>query len=48
MIIVTHKACHTQEIYKDMVEILLILQAFLAEDAVIEYLLCGALLHWSL
>ena len=30
------------EVYKDMVEILLMLQAFLAEDPEIEYLFCGA------
>ena len=31
-----------REIYKYMVEILLMLQVFLAEDPEIEYLLCGA------
>ena len=30
------------EVYKDMVEILLMLQVFLAEDPEIEYLFCGA------
>ena len=29
------------EVYEDMVEILLMLQVFLAEDPEIEYLLCG-------
>ena len=49
-LIVTHKAsCNTLskaflkfEVYKDMVEILLMLQVFLAEDPEIEYLFCGA------
>ena len=42
------------EIYEDIVEILLMLQVFLAEDPDIEYLFCGApshqlaLLQWSL
>ena len=31
------------EVYEDMVEILLMLQVFLAEDSEIEYLFCGAL-----
>ena len=30
------------EVYEDMVEILLMLQAFLTEDPEIEYLFCGA------
>ena len=30
------------EVYEDMVEILLMLQVFLAEDPEIEYLFCGA------
>ena len=30
------------EVYEDTVEILLMLQVFLAEDPEIEYLLCGA------
>ena len=30
------------EVYEDMVEILLMLQVFLAEDSEIEYLFCGA------
>ena len=30
------------EVYEDMVEILLVLQVFLAEDPEIEYLFCGA------
>ena len=30
------------EVYKDMVEILLMLQVFLTEDPEIEYLFCGA------
>ena len=30
------------EVYEDMVEILLMLQVFLAENPVIEYLFCGA------
>ena len=43
-LIVAHNAlCHTLlEVYEDMVEILL-MQVFLAEDPVIEYLFCGAL-----
>ena len=43
-LIVAHKAsCHTlSEVYEDMVEILLMLQVFLAEDPEIEYLFCGA------
>ena len=31
------------EVYEDMVEILLMLQVFLAEDPEIEYLFCGLL-----
>ena len=31
-----------QEVYEDMVEILLLLRVFLAEDPDIEYLFCGA------
>ena len=31
------------EVYEDMVEILLMLQVFLAEDPEIKYLFCGAL-----
>ena len=30
------------EVYEDMVEILLMLQIFLAEDPAVEYLFCGA------
>ena len=30
------------EVYEDMVEILMMLQVFLAEDPEIEYLFCGA------
>ena len=47
-LIVAQKAsCHTLpkaflEVYEDMVEILLMLQVFLAEDPEIEYLFCGA------
>ena len=48
-LIVAHKAsCHTlskaflNEVYEDMVEILLMLQVFLAEDPEIEYLFYGA------
>ena len=47
-LIVAHKAsCHTLsnaflKSIKDMVEILLMLQVFLAEDPEIEYLICGA------
>ena len=32
----------TFEVYEDIVEILLMLQVFLAEDPEIEYLFCGA------
>ena len=31
------------EVYEDMAEILLMLQAFLVEDPEVEYLFCGAL-----
>ena len=48
-LIAAHKAsCHTlskaflNEVYEDMVEILLMLQVFLAEDPEIEYLFYGA------
>ena len=47
-LILAHKASsHTLskaflEVYEDMIEILLMLQVFLAEDPEIEYLFCGA------
>ena len=43
-LIVAHKAsCHTlSKAFENMVEILLMLQVFLAEDPEIEYLFCGA------
>ena len=43
-LIVAHKAsCFTLlEVYEDMVEILLMLRVFLAEDPETEYLFCGA------
>ena len=46
-LIVAYKvSCHTPfkgllEVYEDMVEILLMLQVFLAEDPEVEYLFCG-------
>ena len=45
-LIVAHKAsCHIKgllEVCEDMVEVLLMLQVFFAEDPEIEYLFCGA------
>ena len=42
-LIVAHKAsCRTLSKAEDMVELLLMLQAFLTEDTEIEYLFCGA------
>ena len=46
-LIVAHKAsCHTLSkaflVYEDMIDILLMLQVFLAEDPEIEYLFCGS------
>ena len=43
-LIVAHRAPVKDilEVYEDMVEILLMLQVFLAEDPEIEYLFCGA------
>ena len=47
VLIVAHKACAIPcqrhfAVYEDLVEILIMLQVFLAKDPEIEYLFCGA------